>query len=163
MICQRCKKSNATVHLTDIVKNEKREKHLCDQCAAEEGITIKTHTPLNQLLSNFVMQQEGARELANLTCEHCGMTFLEFRNNGLLGCPEDYTAFESALLPLLERAHGEGATHHVGKSPKAMTDESERRQRDIARLRRELSLAIEREDYETAAALRDKIKAVEET
>jgi protein arginine kinase activator len=159
--CQRCKKTSATVHLTDIVKNEKRERHLCDQCAAEEGITIKTHTPINQLLTSFVLQQAGAQELAGLTCELCGTTFLEFRNSGLLGCPNDYDAFEKALLPLLERAHGEGATHHLGKVPMGRTDETERRQRELARLRRELSQAVEREDYEAAARLRDEIKLVE--
>jgi len=161
MNCQRCKKNTATVHLTDIVKNEKREKHLCDQCAAEEGITIKTHTPINQILSHFVLQQAGAQELAGLTCENCGTTFVEFRNSGLLGCPNDYDAFEKALVPLLERAHGEGATHHVGKVPKGRTADSDQRQREIMRLRRELNQAVEREDYETAANLRDQIKAVE--
>jgi protein arginine kinase activator len=159
--CQRCKKTNATVHLTDIVKNEKRERHLCDQCAEQEGITIKTHTPINQLLTSFVLQQAGAQELAGLTCEQCGTTFLEFRNSGLLGCPNDYDAFEKALLPLLERAHGEGATHHVGKVPKGRTDETDHRQREKMRLRRELDQAIKREDYEAAARLRDEIKMVE--
>ncbi len=161
MICQRCKKNNATVHLTDIVKNEKHERHLCDQCASEEGITIKTHTPINQLLASFVLQQSGAQELAGLTCDQCGTTFVEFRNNGLLGCPNDYDAFEKALLPLLERAHGEGATHHVGKVPRGRTDGTEQRQRELMRLRRELSQAVEREDYENAARLRDEIKAME--
>lgn len=160
MQCQRCKKNQATVHLTDIVNNEKHERHLCDECAQEEKITIKSHTPINELLASFVMEQSQAhaRELAELRCEHCGTTFVEFRNNGLLGCPNDYDVFEVALLPLLERAHGEESTHHVGKSPKEWTPESDERQRDLMRLRRQLGIAVEREDYEAAAELRDRIK-----
>lgn len=161
MLCQRCKKNQATVHLTDIIKNEKRERHLCDACAQAESVTMKSHTPINELLASFVMQQLGAQELADLKCEQCGTTFVEFRNNGLLGCPNDYDVFEEALAPLLERAHGEGATHHVGKTPKGDTDGSAARQRELLRLRRQLGEAVEREDYETAAKLRDRIRVAE--
>jgi protein arginine kinase activator len=157
--CQRCKKKQATVHLTDIVQGEKREQHLCDECAQSESITIKSHTPINELLASFVMEQSGARELAELECDQCGTTFVEFRNNGLLGCPHDYDVFAEALAPLLERAHGEGATHHVGKSPKGDVDGAVRRKRELLRMRRELDKAVESEDYEKAAQLRDEIKS----
>ncbi|MBN1344422.1 MAG: UvrB/UvrC motif-containing protein [Phycisphaerae bacterium] len=161
MLCQRCGKNPATVHLTDIVKNEKHEKHLCDQCAQNENITVKSHTPINEMLASFVMEQSRARELAELKCQECGNTFVEFRNNGLLGCPNDYDAFEEALLPLLERAHGEGATHHVGKAPGERTSEADQRRRELMRLRQQLSDAVEREEYEVAARLRDQIKTQE--
>lgn len=160
MLCQRCKKNTATVHLTEIVKNTKREKHLCDKCAAQEGVTVKAHVPLNELLANFVMAQSGARELAKLTCPECGMTFAEFRNHGLLGCPADYDAFAKALGPLLERAH-EGASHHVGKVP-ARAGAEQVKQIELIRLRRELNAAVQREDYETAARLRDQIKDLQQ-
>jgi len=159
MLCQRCKKNTATVHLTDIVKNEKRERHLCEKCASEEGITVKQQVPINELLANFVMEQSGARELAKLTCPECGMSFLEFRNSGLLGCPNDYDAFAKALVPLLERAH-EGASQHKGKSPAGGGPDREK-QRQVAALQRQLAEAVEKEDYELAAKLRDRMKAVE--
>ena len=159
MLCQRCKKNTATVHLTDIVKNEKRERHLCEKCAAEEGVTVKQQVPINELLANFVMEQSGARELAKLTCPECGTSFLEFRNSGLLGCPNDYDAFAKALVPLLERAH-EGASQHKGKSP-ARDGVDREKQRQMTALQRQLAEAVEKEDYELAADLRDRIKALE--
>ncbi len=159
MLCQRCKKNTATVHLTDIVKNEKRERHLCEKCASEEGVTVKQQVPINELLANFVMEQSGARELAKLTCPECGTSFLEFRNSGLLGCPSDYDAFAKALVPLLERAH-EGASQHKGKSPTRGGADREK-QRQAAALQRQLAEAVEKEDYELAAKLRDRIKALE--
>jgi len=85
MLCQRCKKNNATVHLTDIVNGEKREKHLCEDCAAEEGVTVKQHVSITDVLNSFLMSQDAVRELANLRCPDCGLTFVEFRSQGLLG------------------------------------------------------------------------------
>ncbi len=157
MICQRCKKHKATVHLTDLVNNENRD--LCEQCANEDGIIFKQHVPINELLTSFVMNQAGAQEVADLTCEECGMTFAEFRAQGLLGCPHDYEAFDEALGSLVARVHQEGR-HHVGKVP-ASAGKGVKRQHELMRLRRELSTAVESEDYETAARLRDEIQAME--
>jgi protein arginine kinase activator len=159
MVCQRCKKNTATVHLTEIVKNEKREKHLCEKCAVQEGLAVKAPVPINELLASFVAEQAGARELAKLTCPQCGMSFLEFRNRGLLGCPGDYDAFAKVLVPLLERAQ-EGASQHVGKVP-ARSGAGPKKQQELMRLRRELAEAVEKENYELAATLRDQIKALD--
>ena len=157
MICQRCKKRKATVHLTDLINSENRD--LCEQCAVEEGITFKQHVPIKELLTDFVMSQAGAQEAADLSCDECGTTFAEFRNQGLLGCPNDYLAFEDALNPLIARVQHEGR-HHVGKVPSA-AGTGVKRQHELMRLRRELSNAVEREDYEVAAQLRDQIGTME--
>jgi len=160
MVCQRCKKRQATVHLTEIVKSEKREKHLCEKCAADEGVTVKQHVPLNELLSNFLVAQAGAQQMADISCPECGMTFIEYRNHGLLGCPRDYDVFEKALAPMIERAH-EGGTNHVGKTPKQHGSDGANQERDLQRLRKELNAAVQREDYEKAAKLRDQLQELE--
>ncbi len=155
--CQHCQKAAATVHLTDIVQGEKRERHLCADCAEEEGVIMKTTpVPLNEVLSKFVMQKAAVQELADLTCEQCGMTFVEFRSHGLLGCPNDYDAFRRAMDPLIERTH-EGTTQHVGKTPLRM-DPAARNKMDMIRLQRELSQSVTDEKYEEAARLRDQIQ-----
>jgi len=157
--CQACKKQPATVHLTDITpQGEKRERHLCESCAAAEGIMPKPsgHVPVNELLAGLVVSKAGAQQLADLACPHCGMTFVEFRNNGLLGCPRDYDAFEKALVPLIERAH-EGAGHHIGKVPSRL-GAPRSTENDLVRLKRQLVKAVEEEQYEEAARIRDKIR-----
>lgn len=163
MKCDNCNKQ-ATVHLTEIKGGKKIEKHLCEQCAAQnEGLPVKSHMPINELLTNFVMQHSGlnAKEAAT-TCEQCGVTWAEFRQNGLLGCSHDYQLFEKDLTPLLQRAH-EGNTHHVGKVParRGGSGVPIKRQVDLAKLRKELARAVEGEDYERAAKLRDQIKQAE--
>ncbi len=118
MKCDNCNKQ-ATVHLTEIRNGKKIEKHLCEQCAAQnEGVPVKGHTPINELLTNFVLAHSGLAKETGSACESCGITWAEFRQAGLFGCPNDYTVFEKDLTPLLQRAH-EGATHHVGKVPRA--------------------------------------------
>ena len=160
MLCARCKKRQATVHLTEVIEGKKIEKHLCEQCAVEEGITIKSHVSLNDLLSNFLQSQGAASEEASsLICPECGVSFMEFRQNGLLGCPNDYEVFAKPLEPLLERAHG-GAAVHIGKLP-ARAGVDDRRHHDLIRLRRQLDEAVKVEDYETAAHLRDEIRALD--
>lgn len=156
--CDKCS-SPATVHLTEIIDGKKMEKHLCENCAASEGITIKANIPIGQLLEDFILSTTTGEDISELSCDVCGTTFAEFRNQGLLGCPHDYEAFAPALIPLLERAH-EGASHHIGKIPhRAGSDQ--KKQTAILRLRAELKNAVVKEDYERAAALRDQIKEFE--
>ena len=162
MKCDNCNKQ-ATVHLTEIRNGKKIEKHLCEQCAAQnEGLPVKSHTPINELLTNFVLAHSGLQKETGTACESCGISWAEFRQSGLFGCPNDYNIFEKDLTPLLQRAH-EGATHHVGKVPtrRGGTGVPMKKQLDITKLRKELAKAVEAEDYERAAKLRDQIKEAE--
>ncbi len=159
-VCQSCQKQPATVHLTDIATDgEKRERHLCENCAQNEGIMPK---PANIMahLAAFVQSSKGTvQQMAQLSCPNCQLTFVEFRNNGLLGCAADYDAFEPALIPLIERAH-QGASRHVGKTPKRAGGDVAT-ENDIVRLRRELDRAVDDERFEEAARIRDTIRSLE--
>lgn len=161
--CDQCSRP-ATHHSVEIINGEKIEKHLCDHHAAEEGLSVKAaHQPINELLTNFVKLHSGGGESSttakDLVCDVCDLKFSEFRENSLLGCPGCYPAFEAQLGPLLERAH-EGGTHHIGKVPRR-AGVGEQRQMALQRLRRQLDDAVDTEDYELAARLRDDIKHIE--
>ena len=159
MLCQRCNTNEATIHITEVTEGEHQENHLCEQCAEAEGAVVKTPTTINQLLSSFIMAHSGVAELAELSCPECGISFLEFRQHGLLGCPNDYEVFSQALDGLLARVHG-AETHHVAKAP-ARGNVEQKRNMELLRIRRELALAVESEAYEKAAQLRDKLKELE--
>ncbi len=158
MLCQRCHKQQATIHLTEILNNEKRERHLCEDCAREEGVAIKAQINLQDILSGMLEAHEGAGRHANLRCPDCGITYAEFRNQGRLGCPHDYEVFAEPLREVIEKVHG--ATEHVGKLPQRAGSDS-RDQRELMRLRRQLQDAVEAEHYEEAARLRDLIQEKE--
>ena len=112
---------------------------------------------------------QTAEELSVLdqkTCDMCGISFFEFRNQGRLGCPHDYVAFEKELEPLIANIHG--AAEHVGRRPQRAAaipmpaDGTEGLTRVIG-LRLEMKEAIAREDYEKAKESRDLIREIEET
>ncbi|MFQ5806367.1 MAG: UvrB/UvrC motif-containing protein [Phycisphaerae bacterium] len=161
-LCEHCKKAQATFHLTNISRDgEKIERHLCERCAIEEGL-IQIHKPdfSTEILESFIASAKSASSAdTNLVCDECGISYVEFRNQGLLGCPKDYDTFKEALLPLIERAH-DGATHHTGKSPKSL-GATRTTQQEIHRIKRQLEEAVAAEDYERAAELRDRIQTLE--
>ncbi|MBL0927576.1 MAG: UvrB/UvrC motif-containing protein [Phycisphaerales bacterium] len=159
--CDRCDRE-ATVTEVLIKHGKKVERHLCEQCAAGEGIAVQSHVNVGDLLTNFIVQQSGAGEqkaAKGVTCSGCGTSFADFKQRGLLGCPECYASMEPQLGPLIERAH-EGATHHVGKTPRRSGAAPDTRHR-IAALRKQLQDAIDAEQYERAAALRDELRSAE--
>ncbi|MEO0966400.1 MAG: UvrB/UvrC motif-containing protein [Planctomycetota bacterium] len=163
--CDKCDRP-ATHRSIEITGGKKIEHNYCDIHAAEAGLTVKSaHTPINELLSNFVKLHSGEQAPAaspeETSCPECGTTFAKFREDSLLGCPHCYEAFERELSPLLERAH-EGATHHVGKVPRA-AGVGEQRQVQLSRLQRRLDQAVASEDYELAARLRDELRTTEES
>jgi protein arginine kinase activator len=164
MQCQLCGKRPAIVHFTEIVNNKKSEYHVCEKCAEERGYSVPilktTKFSVGDLLAGMVDQtgigEEG--KVGRVQCPRCGLVYSNFRESGRLGCSECYTTFRTQLRPLLRRIHG--STKHVGKSPARDSDRVALR-REIQRLHEEMQRAIEREEFEIAASLRDQIRAME--
>lgn len=165
--CDKCDRP-ATHHAVENHKGQKTEKHLCDEHAAEEGMSLHAaHAPINELLTNFIKMSgsapadsPAARKRRARACPDCGLRFAEFRDKSILGCAGCYKAFERSLITLLERAH-EGGTQHVGKVPRR-SGGGEQRQLLIARMRKRLDGAISAENYELAAKLRDELAGLED-
>ncbi|MBN2269417.1 MAG: UvrB/UvrC motif-containing protein [Sedimentisphaerales bacterium] len=160
MQCQICNNRDATIHLTEITDGARSEMHICEQCAAEQGIAVKSHIPINELLSSLLAAQPADDELSDpseqeAACPICGFTLDQFRKEGVLGCPNDYEVFAKSLQPLIERAHC-GKIAHSGKLP-SRTSLDTKKQVRLLNLRRQLELAVRNEDYELAAKLRDNI------
>jgi protein arginine kinase activator len=134
--------------------------HLCEQCAQEQGVGVKSYIPLNELLSNLLSvghkeEEPGGFSESDLVCPHCGWTLEKFRDKAVLGCPYDYEVFEKQLMSLIKKAH-DGATAHCGKIPSRVPKDS-KQQIEVANIRRQLDEAVRNEDYELAARLRDKL------
>ncbi len=104
------------------------------------------------------MMAEFPVDLAQLRCPDCGTTFLDFRRTGRLGCPYDYVVFRHGLIPLLDRV--QRSQHHTGKRPQRAAEVIEAHS-PIRALRQRLRQAVEAEDYQQAAQIRDLIRARE--
>ena len=143
------------------------ETNLCDVCAQEEN-HIGFGEPKWMLQSIFAdlfnQAIPGGKSLekdkgTSVQCEQCGFTDTQFSKVGKLGCPKCYDLFENKLNPVLRRVHGN--TRHTGKIPKRTGGDIGKR-KEIAELKQELKAAIDREEYEKAAVIRDKIRGLED-
>jgi len=164
MQCQICNKRTATIHLTEISEGVRTEMHICEHCAADQGIAAQSQMSINELLGHLLAVQPADEEIfgpadQDAACPNCGFTLGRLRKEGMLGCPHDYQVFEAALLPLIERAHN-GNSRHCGKVP-SKTPQPTRKLVELSNLRRQLEAAVRDEDYELAAKLRDEIKHLE--
>ena len=159
MKCQFCSKP-ATVHLTEVVNSVKKETHLCQACAEAQQLIKQQELNLPAILHSLIGQHLGhpTDELARLRCPACGIRYMEFRAQGRLGCPHDYTVFREALEPLLKRIH-RGA-RHVGKFPRKRGPSADRVV-ELVQLRRQLQSAVAAEAYEEAARIRDLLRQKE--
>ena len=169
MICQRCQKNQASVHVTEIVEvtgsnpvaQEVKEHHLCEQCAATLDLPNSPASGVKAMQNIWKFLQanvQGRTKRPNLQCPECKMTLEELRRRGKVGCAKDYEVFAEYLGDLIERVHG--ANEHCGRLPGLGEQELERRQR-IGDLKQRLERAIREEDYECAASLRDELRTLE--
>ena len=160
MKCQKCH-NPATLHITEVLgETQFEELHLCEQCANKYLYEPQQKGALKGVAGEALSESEETAALNQRECPHCGIKFVEFRNTGRLGCPHDYQEFREELSPLLENIHGE--TRHCGKTPRRLP-QSKQTQSELIQLRNRLKQAINKEDYEEAAKLRDKIKTLEES
>jgi len=162
MLCQNCQKRVANVHFTQIINNKKTEMYLCEQCADEKG-HIGFISPVN--ISSFLSGLAGGSEEPYLApvhreaaCQKCGMSFDDFQRTGKLGCDNCYEVFGNRLKPILKRLHGN--FEHSGKVPAAVSA-ALGASKEIEKLKEMLNKAIQNEEYEKAAEIRDRIKALE--
>lgn len=160
MLCDICGKNPATVHLTEIIDNQMNELHLCEECARQKSAEMEQQFGLSDLLAGMAEFEKPAREAesAVVKCANCGLTYADFKKIGRLGCGECYNSFRKYLSPLLKRIHG--SSQHIGKAPFKITKVLKKKA-DLQDLRTRLQKAIETEEFEEAAKIRDQIKELE--
>ncbi|MBI4421109.1 MAG: UvrB/UvrC motif-containing protein [Gemmatimonadetes bacterium] len=164
MQCDSCHDRPAAIHLTQIVNNSVTTLHLCEHCAAEKGVQTTASVakfPLSDFLASMGKGAAGALPPGGdtLRCEFCGASLQDFRESGRLGCPHCYETFEQHLRSLLRRLHG--SSQHVGEvylTPAGVASDAHRKLLD---LREQLRRAVDAENFELAAELRDRIRVLE--
>ncbi|MFY9175164.1 MAG: UvrB/UvrC motif-containing protein [Peptococcia bacterium] len=163
MNCQKCQQRPASIHIAQIVNGEKHETYLCEVCAQAEKITVEIpQLPIDNLknllgfLGQSYLTEQGSYQSV---CKNCQTSYKKIYETGYVGCSECYDQFSSQLENVVQKIHG--MQKHRGKIPNRL-GASFRVKRDLEDLRLQLRQAVEREEYEKAAELRDKIKLLEE-
>lgn len=161
MLCDQCGENEAIIHLTNIQNNQITTSHLCESCAAQNGVDPGL-SMASQPLTDFLSQTGKALTESGVVagpCAYCGMKLEEFKKKGRLGCPHCYVTFDVHLRNLLRRLHGSGG--HTGKVYLPPNPSDSQRTERLAGLQRKLRHAVESEDFEQAARIRDMIKGLE--
>lgn len=169
MLCENCKKNEATIHITKIVNGVKREANLCEKCAREKQglefnsdfLDVGAPFTFQNILSgivDYISQANNIDNNAEPVCPNCGTTYSEFKKTGLLGCSQCYKNFKQTVMPIINRV--QLSSEHKGKIPKKLGKDIIEKKR-IVTLKEELQKAIAAEEYEKAAEIRDKIKELQ--
>jgi protein arginine kinase activator len=162
MSCDQCREREAVIHLTQIVNDQVTTLHLCERCAAEKGVESPgavAKTPLGSFLAAMGKEVEVPAPRTADTCSQCGGSLQDFRESGRLGCPECWRAFEGPLRDLLRRLHG--STHHMGERYADHHGATPGPKVEVVDLREQLRAAVESENFELAAELRDRLRVLE--
>ena len=155
MLCDVCKCNDAAVFLTQIVDGKMQKVNLCEGCSKEKGVQDPTGFALADLLLGIGAAEEIEKGGSSTRCPVCGFTQADFKKAGRLGCPECYKVFAEPLEGLVKTMHK--GTRHIGKVPEVFRHNRDLNDR-LKLLQKRLSKAIESEDFEEAAILRDEIK-----
>lgn len=164
MLCQNCGKNEATTHVKRIINGSTSEYHLCQNCASKLGYGDFfggfDDFGFGGLFGNLFSQGQslmGDTSSSALRCEKCGSTFRDIAESGKVGCADCYRIFKDRLMPSFQKIHGR--TKHIGKSPSGVVPGPEKQLED---LKGKLQKAIETQNFEEAAKLRDQIKSMEQ-
>lgn len=168
MLCGKCGKKEATVHIQKIVNGKVESMHLCQDCANElSGSEAMDGINLAEILMNIagkaVQKAVGKKKPSQPVpvCPECGWDLEKFQKTGYFGCPECYSVFAENLEPMLSGMHR--GMIHTGKIPpqsekdRAGHEKAMMRQR-IKELEKIMELHVGAEEYEEAAKLRDEIR-----
>lgn len=171
MLCDRCQKRDAKILYTEIINGVKKEQHLCEECATDytsfqmEKPLLNSDLTLNDLLSTLLEAYNNTGSMGQdkpkpeIVCNKCNTSFEEFLQKGRFGCAECYRSFHQVLGKTLKGI--QGAEVHTGKRPKGYLSQTDRILKDISETERlliKLQEAIEKEEFEEAARLRDLIR-----
>ena len=164
MLCEICHKNEATIHIQEIVGGQKKSMHICSSCAAakqqSEGLDFG---PFN--LAGLLYKLSGSAPAGDksgstssagqLVCPVCSWDEQRLNSSGKLGCENCYKVFAPLLCDVIKNIHR--GNSHVGKQPAGTGQELGSLHRKLTEMQKDLQKAVEVEDYESAALLRDRI------
>lgn len=163
-MCEMCGLNPATVTVIEIVDGKKIVHHLCKSCAEKIAMAIPEKKKNPEKITAKSTKLSSVREKLgpekkSLVCPNCGLTFEEFKKVLRFGCEVCYEAFSEALVPLLEEIHR--SAQYRGRKPihnKARMNILKQKNE----LEEKLKEAVELEDFEEAAKIRDELKELED-
>lgn len=169
MLCEICKKKEATVFYEETINGTKRSYSLCADCATElekqgeislghSGFALPGFGGFHDALFGGLFGISDGQSQRKKACPKCGATMNDLQANGKVGCPECYSVFDEVLNGTIRSIHGN--VKHVGRAPARFRQNRKKADRlDV--LKQQLKDAVANENFELAATLRDEIRTLE--
>jgi len=172
MLCEKCKTKPANVHIEKSVNGKKTSVNLCQECSGNIGTVASLDalfggqlapkiSPFVSMTSSVTPAKAGRQQTMQHNyepCATCGMSYPVFKSTGRFGCENCYRAFNEEFQAIIKRV--QASSKHEGKQPKKLGQDMMQKQ-DIVGLRELMSEAIQNENFEEAARLRDEIRKLE--
>lgn len=172
MLCEKCKKRTATVFYNENINGKTKAYSLCGDCAAklrEKGDLQDITSMIGSFADPFAAFHDdlfggffgipAAKSIPSAKkCPTCGCTYADVAQTGKVGCADCYTTFHDELSRMIRSVHG--TTSHTGSVP-ARHRAKQARAEELKRLKRELQEAVQQENYEKAATLRDEVRQLQ--
>ncbi len=153
MLCEHCHENEATFHRVQVINGARSEAHLCSECLASQQGAIN----IGSMIASLFSPAGHVAPASQLACKRCGTTPARFQQTGRLGCEQCYSDLSAMIEPMLKRV--QGRLRHTGRVPEGAKPSEPAD--PVQELRRLIQDAVAKEDYETAAQLRDEIKKYE--
>lgn len=151
MLCDDCKKRSATIFFKEVLPDKINELHLCGVCAQKRGLVMTKKMSPIEILQKLLKKKNAKDE--NVICPVCFLSQAEFKRVGRFGCSNCIKTFMPYINNLIKQIHQ--SEKHVGRRVKG----GEKKGLEIFKLREELKRALNKEAYEEAAEIRDKLKS----
>ncbi len=153
MLCENCQANEATFHRVQVINGARSETHLCSECLASQQGAVN----IGSMIASLFSPAEPVAPASPLACQRCGTTPARFQQTGRLGCGQCYADLGAMIEPMLKRV--QGRSRHIGRVPEGAKHPEPAD--PVLELRKQIADAVAKEDYETAAQLRDEIKKYE--
>lgn len=169
MLCENCKKNEATVFVHENLNGKKKSFSLCADCAKEfekkgelnlgtpSFFSQDDHSGFNSIFESLFDTRHRPTVPSGKKCPLCNATYAELAKEGKVGCPECYETFSTELERTIAGIHSNAV--HTGHIPSRLRGQLDVKRR-IRALEAELKEAISDERYERAAEIRDELNTL---
>lgn len=166
MKCDICKKNQAIIHLEEQSNSGTRTINLCLECATEKGLNLDSDDVNNflfSMLQNIFSElprkskrtQLNGFEQFELSCPACGKTMQAISDSGRIGCEICLSEFQKIIDIVLFKTNK--SLDYKGRLPEELQQKKDYKYK-IRSLKLKLAKAVNTENYEEAAKIRDMIK-----
>ncbi len=149
MLCQRCKKREATGYMEKTVGGEKTRIYVCPECFKQAQMEM-----FSSIEDDFGLFSGLSGQGSRAKCSKCGTTLREISETCFVGCPYCYKELREQIKPIVRNI--QSAVMHIGSTPNS--ERSDDKLNEIAQLEEQLRHAAATENYEQALSIQARLR-----